>query len=94
MIFGKTFPKNRSTPLLEALVSKLTTLIFIFVSPTIAGVFVIGVLAADMTLYNAMPIIIAAAIGVVVAIPISYFIAQAIHREAQRTRERVQDSGA
>lgn len=73
--------------------SKLTTLIFIFVSPTLAGIFVIGVLAVDTSLFNAMPIIIAAAVGVVVAIPISYFIAQAMKREAQRTRERIQDSG-
>lgn len=73
--------------------SKLTTLIFIFVSPTLAGIFVIGVLAVDMTLSNAMPIIIAAAVGVVVAIPVSYFIAQAIHRESQRSREQVRDSG-
>jgi membrane protein DedA with SNARE-associated domain len=66
-------------------VSKLTTLIFIFVSPTLAGLFVIGVLAADMALSNAMPIIIAAALGVVAAIPASYFIARAI-QETERRR--------
>jgi hypothetical protein len=93
MVFRTTVSEIGSIPPLEALVSKLTTLIFIFVSPTIAGAFVIGVLAADMTLYSAMPIIIAAAVGVIAAIPISYFISQAIHRETQRTRERIQDSG-
>lgn len=72
--------------------SKLTTLIFIFVSPTIAGILVIGVLAADMSLSNAMPIVIAAAVGVLAAIPVSYFIAQAIARESQRGREQVSDA--
>jgi membrane protein DedA with SNARE-associated domain len=73
-------------------VSKLTTLIFIFVSPTIAGILVIGVLAADMSLSNAMPIVIAAAVGVLAAIPVSYFIAQAIKRESQRGREQLRDA--
>jgi H+/gluconate symporter-like permease len=74
--------------------SKLTTLIFIFVSPTLAGILVIGVLAADMSLSKAMPIVIAAAIGVLAAIPVSYFIAQAIKRETQRTNERAHDPAA
>lgn len=69
--------------------SKLTTLIFIFVAPTLAGVFVIGVLAADMALSNAMPIIIAAALGVVAAIPASFLIARAIVQETERRREQV-----
>lgn len=72
--------------------SKLTTLIFIFVSPTLAGIFVIGVLAVDMSLSNAMPIIIAAAVGVVVAIPVSYFISQAIQRETRRIGNQAPDS--
>jgi hypothetical protein len=73
-------------------VSKLTTLIFIFVSPTIAGILVIGVLAADMTLSKAMPIVVAAAVGVLAAVPVSYFIAQAVQREAQRSRAQVRDA--
>ena len=72
--------------------SKLTTLIFIFVSPTLAGILVIGVLAADMSLSNAMPIVVAAAIGVLAALPVSYFIARAIDRETQRGREQVRDA--
>jgi hypothetical protein len=73
----------------EAFVSKLSTLIFIFVSPTLAGIFVIAVLAADMALSNAMPIIVAAVLGVVAAIPASYFISRAIVQDAERRRERV-----
>ena len=77
----------------EAPVSKLTTLIFIFVAPTIAGTFVIAVLAADMALFNAMPIILAAAVGVVAALPVSWFIAQAIYRETRRNRDRLHEPG-
>jgi len=73
-------------------VSKLTTLIFIFVAPTLAGVFVIGVLAVDMALSNAMPIIVAAMLGVLAAIPASYFIARAIVQETDRRRERLDAS--
>ncbi|HSP25258.1 MAG TPA: hypothetical protein VLQ65_08790 [Saliniramus sp.] len=72
--------------------SKLTTLIFIFVSPTLAGILVIGVLAADMSLSNAMPIVVAAAVGVLAALPVSYFIAQAIDRETQPRRTEIRDA--
>ncbi len=60
--------------------TKLTTLVFIFTAPTIAGAFVIAVLAMDMALSNAMPIVAAAALGVLIALPASYFIAKSILR--------------
>ena len=58
--------------------SKLAVLIFILVAPTLAGALVIGVLTVDMALDSAGPILAAAGLGVVAALPASWFIARAI----------------
>ncbi|MCC5978693.1 MAG: hypothetical protein JJU21_11565 [Salinarimonas sp.] len=60
------------------IVGKLAILVFIFTAPTLAGIFVIGVLTADMALASAMPIVLAALAGVLLAAPASWFIAKAI----------------
>lgn len=57
---------------------KLAILMFILVAPTVAGTLVVGVLAANMALYSATPIVVAAVLGVVAAAPASWFIARAI----------------
>ncbi|WP_029032794.1 hypothetical protein [Salinarimonas rosea] len=57
---------------------KLAVLIFILTAPTFAGTLVIGVLTADMGLDSAMPIVVAAALGVLAAVPASWLITRAI----------------
>lgn len=57
---------------------KLAVLMFILVAPTLAGSLVVGVLAANMALYSATPIVVAAALGVLAAAPASWFIARAV----------------
>jgi hypothetical protein len=75
---GASAPAERSAML------KLAVLMFILVAPTFAGTLVIGVLAANMALYSATPIVLAAALGVVAAAPASWFIARAILRTTGR----------
>ncbi|HMB11885.1 hypothetical protein [Saliniramus sp.] len=58
--------------------TKLAILVFIFTAPTFAGIFVIGVLTVDMAMASAMPIVLAALAGVLLAAPASWFIAKAI----------------
>jgi hypothetical protein len=65
---------------------KLAVLIFILAAPTFAGTLVIGVLTADMALDSATPIVVAAALGVLAALPASWLIARAILREGRQSR--------
>lgn len=58
--------------------SKLAVLIFILVAPTLAGALVIGVLTVDMALDSAGPILAAAGLGVLLAVPASWYITRAI----------------
>lgn len=67
--------------------TKLAILVFIFTAPTFAGIFVIGVLTVDMAMASAMPIVLAALAGVLLAAPASWFIARAI-MDSARPRER------
>jgi len=60
------------------IVTKLAILVFIFTAPTFAGIFVIGVLTVDMAMASAMPIVLAALAGVLLAAPASWFIAKGI----------------
>lgn len=64
--------------------TKLTIILFIFVAPTLAGALVIGVLTANMALASATPIVLAALIGVLAAVPASWLIARAMLRETRR----------
>ena len=66
---------------------KLAILVFIFTAPTFAGIFVIGVLTANMAVATATPIVLAAFAGVLLAAPASWFIARAI-LDSARPRER------
>jgi hypothetical protein len=73
------------------IVTKLAILVFIFTAPTFAGIFVIGVLTVDMAMASAMPIVLAALAGVLLAAPASWFIAKAI-MNATRPPERENES--
>jgi len=67
---------------------KLAVLMFILVAPTLAGTFVVGVLAANMALYSATPIVVAVLLGVVAAAPASWFIARAILNQVKPGQAR------
>lgn len=56
--------------------TRLTLIVFIFVATTLAGIAVVAALATGMD--TAQPIIIAAAIGFVLGIPASWYIARKI----------------
>ncbi len=71
------------------IVGKLAILVFIFTAPTFAGIFVIGVLTANMAVATATPIVLAALAGVLISIPASWFIAKAI---VNSTRPRENES--
>lgn len=62
---------------------KLAVLIFMLAAPTFGGTLVVGVLTTNMALDSATPIVVAAALGVLAAVPASWLIAKAILREGR-----------
>lgn len=65
-------------------VSKLAVLVFIFVAPTLAGAFVVALLAVDQALASGAAIALVAGLGAALAAPASWLIARAIRRETEK----------
>ena len=57
--------------------TRLALLLFIFIGTTLAGSAMVAALAAGYD--TTMPVIISAAVGAVVGIPISWFVAKALY---------------
>ena len=65
---------------------KIMLLLFVIIAPTLAGIFVVGILASaspiagGASISQGTMILIAVLAGVVLALPISYFVGSAINK--------------
>jgi hypothetical protein len=60
---------------------RLAALFYVIIAPTLMGIFVTATLVVEV-LSDAVGIPLAAAAGLVVALPVSWFVARAIRRDA------------
>jgi hypothetical protein len=84
--------KDRPAPGVQGLIRKeekmvkLMFLLWVIIAPTIAGIAVVGILASaspitgGASITQGTMILIASLVGILVALPISFFVAKAINR--------------